>query len=602
MLTESQRTAARARADHFLAHETAFRLGALPTEQSHPKTASLSQTTQRDIASGIALLQSVDADLIPVMADVFAGEPYAQLVRTLTDTLSNGGRIIFTGCGATGRLSILLEAAWRGFWQEFNTKFPDACEHLHAMEHRVLSVMAGGDYALIRSVEGYEDYTAFGRHQLGELNVTSNDAVVAITEGGETSFVIGTAWAALEVGARAFFVYNNPTDILAAHVERSRAVINEPAIVKLDLSTGPMAVAGSTRMQATTTELLVVGAALESALMSFLSSSLTTDQYTAAGLDAVDTQPLAHFADLLTDLSQPAAVSAQAQLVRIEQSLYEQSGLITYIACDMLLDILTDTTERAPTFMLPPFRKSDDTTSPSSWAFVKHLYRDTPTAWQGIFRRGPRCVEWDAAVYRALDAPSAWQQHPLQLGVSELLKFPIGFTDDPARYDTPANAAMLVLCGDELSHRTPDNRDPVTAFVAHTANYADHFVLAIGPESLHDSAAVPCIHVPCALPASPLGLWDHLAVKLVLNTISTATMAAMGRVVGNWMVHVETTNKKLIDRSTRLVAELTGLSYAAACHALHETIEQLDAAHRPGVSRPSAVAVTIERLAKGQSS
>ena len=42
--------------------------------------------------------------------------------------------------------------------------------------------------------------------------------VFAITEGGETSFVIGTAWEGLERGARVAFVYNNPDDVLRAHV------------------------------------------------------------------------------------------------------------------------------------------------------------------------------------------------------------------------------------------------------------------------------------------------------------------------------------------------------------------------------------------------
>ena len=42
------------------------------------------------------------------------------------------------------------------------------------------------------------------------------------TEGGETSFVIGTAWKGLQVGAKVYFVYNNPDDVLCQHVQRSR--------------------------------------------------------------------------------------------------------------------------------------------------------------------------------------------------------------------------------------------------------------------------------------------------------------------------------------------------------------------------------------------
>ena len=51
---------------------------------------------------------------------------------------------------------------------------------------------------------------------------------------------------------------------------------------------------------------------------------------------------------------------------------------------------------------------------------------------------------------------------------------------------------------------------------------------------------------------------------LTFNLLSTATMAKMGRVWGNWMVQVLPTNKKLIDRSTRIIAFVSGLSYEKA--------------------------------------
>ena len=65
--------------------------------------------------------------------------------------------------------------------------------------------MAGGDFALIKSVEGFEDFTAFGKKQIADLGVSAKDVVFAITEGGETSFVIGTAWEGVEVGGEGLF-------------------------------------------------------------------------------------------------------------------------------------------------------------------------------------------------------------------------------------------------------------------------------------------------------------------------------------------------------------------------------------------------------------
>jgi len=130
-------------------------------------------------------------------------------------------------------------------------------------ENRAFPVMAGGDFALIKAVEGFEDFTTFGKKQIGDLGVSEKDVVFAITEGGETSFVIGTAWKGVEVGAKVYFVYNNPDDVLCQHVQRSREVIQDHRIEKINLVTGPMAITGSTRMQATTIQLAVLVTVLE---------------------------------------------------------------------------------------------------------------------------------------------------------------------------------------------------------------------------------------------------------------------------------------------------------------------------------------------------
>ena len=140
------------RAQEFLSREQAFRLGELLTESSHPKTKTLSQTATDDLPAAIRLLQSVDDDIPPAMEKVLQQDSFQELIDAFIEAMRNDKRIFFTGCGATGRLSILLEAAWRRFWhnskQMLSEYFPD-------MENRVFSVMAGGDFALIKSVEGY---------------------------------------------------------------------------------------------------------------------------------------------------------------------------------------------------------------------------------------------------------------------------------------------------------------------------------------------------------------------------------------------------------------------------------------------------------------
>ena len=101
------------------------------------------------------------------------------------------------------------------------------------------------------------------------------------------------------------------------------------------------------------------------------------------------------------------------------------------------------------------------------------------------------------------------------------------------------------------------------------------------------------IYVPCDVPASPLRLWEHLAIKLILNTLSTATMVRMGRVIGNAMVWVSPSNKKLIDRGCRLIVHQTGCTYEHACEVLHEAIEEVAERAKRGEEVPSPVAVAI---------
>lgn len=588
------------KAQHFIDHEKQFHLGVLPTEQSNPKTVGLSQTAQRDLEAAIRMLQAVDADVAPKASQVFAGAEFRRLVDALRRALDGQGRICFSGCGATGRLSILLEACWRRFWQDLAQQHPDVAAKLPPWEDRVTSIMTGGDYALIRSVEYFEDYQVFGRQQVQEAGLGKGDVLVAISEGGETSSVIGTIWQSLDNGAEVFFAFNNPASILAQHIERSRQVIQDPRVTVLDLSCGPMGIAGSTRMQATTSELLVAGAALERALIESLRARLDAADLARLSLPAPTGNDSQAFIQLLDDLSQPQAVAAIAAMVRYEAEIYRARGLVTYLGDQALLDTFTDTTERSPTFMLPRFRNCEDQVSPPSWAFAKNPLLPTPQAWRQVLRRAPRCLNWDAETYRRLDAPAGLQANPPRLAADDMFKFQIGSENDASRYAPAANAAVLVVIGEEVP-RLARSDDPLrAAFAAGSRPFAQRALLAIGPAAPPADVASSVWHVPVRLAASPLGLYDRLAIKLVLNNVSTATMACLGRVVSNWMAHVEPTNKKLIDRGTRLVSEIAGVDYATACYALHETIDEQARAAAAGQEKPSPVAVTIARLAAGK--
>jgi N-acetylmuramic acid 6-phosphate etherase len=81
------------------------------------------------------------------------------------------------------------------------------------------------------------------------------------------------------------------------------------------------------------------------------------------------------------------------------------------------------------------------------------------------------------------------------------------------------------------------------------------------------------------------------AQKLVLNLLSTAAMARLGRVYDNWMVHVALTNRKLRQRGARILEEAAGAAPRAAEHALRQAGHSLPVAIvmlKTGSSAPDA--------------
>jgi N-acetylmuramic acid 6-phosphate etherase len=64
------------------------------------------------------------------------------------------------------------------------------------------------------------------------------------------------------------------------------------------------------------------------------------------------------------------------------------------------------------------------------------------------------------------------------------------------------------------------------------------------------------------------------AQKLILNMISTASMAQLGKVYGNLMVDVQPSNRKLVDRATRIISEVAQVPYEQARHALEQANDE----------------------------
>jgi N-acetylmuramic acid 6-phosphate etherase len=573
--------AVKAKARDFIDNEKQFHLGFLPTEQSNPITATLEEDFKRSTLAGVQCLQRGDRQIPITMRHVFASKQFQSLVDSMVETLTTPAqpnsatppRIIFSGCGATGRLSILLESMWRDF---FHRRAAELTPEERKLADRSASIMTGGDFALIRSVEFFEDFAEGGRRQAAALKVGKGDTFVAITEGGETSSVLGTLKYAAENGAKCFLVFNNPADLLRGYLDRCREAIDNPKVTVIDIYCGSMSVAGSTRMQATSSEQLLGSCALEAALSRVLPrfAKETAKDYTVA------------FEKLLAGLESPGGRAGLVKAIEFEKSIYDRHGRITYLADKCMLDLFTDNTERSPTFMLPPLRSSRDRHLAQSWAFVKNPLFKTVDCWSEMMRRHPRCLNFTSDDARQLGMPQRFIDNPPLIKYADLITYMIGNEPAPERIKGYKRAAAVMLTvGDKPA-------EYMAAAKRLAADWPETIEFHIGPEKTDG------IWVKMDIADSPLEIWKHLAVKLAFNCLSTGTMASSGRVAGNWMSWVSISNKKLIDRGIRLLIELGGVDYEEAAQRIFAAEEWVASQDWTGKEEPSAVQVALERIRK----
>ncbi|MEM7673990.1 MAG: SIS domain-containing protein, partial [Verrucomicrobiota bacterium] len=357
-MSESDSPKAQARAFLKIAHQ--YRLGELPTEQSHPWSQDLSMLATNDLEAGFDVFRKIDLAALDIAIE--AAENIASLASDIADTFERGGRVFLSGCGATGRLALTVESLCQdGLVPE---PFQDS----------VVGFMAGGDAALIRSLEGFEDREDYGRRQLEDLGFTEKDLMIGISEGGETPFVIAATERAADLGAPVWFCFCNPEAILESVAERSRRILARRGVKRIPLLTGPMALSGSTRLQATTVQLLAVACALR-----YFETPESIDAY-IRGLKKI-----------LEDID----YAQMARFTELESKCVKAGGHILYQTDKYGLTVLTDTTERAPTFSLNPFENTQRSDQPNSLVYLSvNKSRESLEAWEGILGRKPRTLAW----------------------------------------------------------------------------------------------------------------------------------------------------------------------------------------------------------------
>jgi len=583
----------------YVVNKTPFQLHTLLTEQRHPKTWNLSEKIKTDTEAGLRLLFSVDEDIAARLDKLAADKALLdQLVSEIEYAILAKKKIYVYGCGATGRLAKQMESSfWRPFWKKVKAEadlWAKCRGRLDPLiEDGLVGEMTGADRALISSLEGFEDLQLIGRLQLKDRGVKKGDLVICVTEGGETSSVIGTVLGALdqwkaeadynpaESRKRLYFVYNNPDDKLKPF-ERSRKVIEEPGITKINLTTGPQAITGSTRMQATTIETFVVGSAIETAVEKVLRRALGKKDMARLGFIAeteLDAR-LRRFTALLQEVKR--CIPALAALTDLEARTYAAAHFSTYFAGAGLITVFIDSTERSPTFRLYPL---DTVKEPQRkcWIQVWTEAPDPRSAWQAFLGRPFRGLS--PALYQKpfedeIDDPY------LQAKALESLKkagddqqdlYDFSLSDAAVKRRGPKqdDLIVMVLLGPEVESllnpgsvfrkfsetfisggasagiiliKDKPSPGPVGGIAA---NRPAGGLLKPGPNRRNPTLATVELVVPSD--NDPFRLGQNIALKMLLNAHSTAVMAKLGRVIGNTMTNVSPTNLKLIGRATFLI-------------------------------------------------
>ena len=154
-------------------------------------------------------------------------------VQFVFESFKKGGRLIYLGAGTSGRLGIL-----------------DAVEcppTFSTDPEMVIGLMAGGEGAFLKAVEGAEDDPELGVHDLKNLELTENDTVIGIAASGRTPYVIGALRYARNIGAKTVALSCN-----------KNAAISKEADQAIEVIVGPEVLTGSTRLKSGTAHKMIL--------------------------------------------------------------------------------------------------------------------------------------------------------------------------------------------------------------------------------------------------------------------------------------------------------------------------------------------------------
>jgi N-acetylmuramic acid 6-phosphate etherase len=200
----------------------------LTTELRNPKSMELDNKSIKEV---LLLINEEDATVpLAVKKEI---DNIESVIKEVVKAFKNGGRLIYVGAGTSGRLGILDASE---------------CPPTFGVEPTLVQgLIAGGEKAILKAIEGAEDDEESGQLDLKAISINEKDVVVGIAASGRTPYVIGALKYANEVGATTASISNN-----------KHSVIGKIAQIAIEVETGPEVLTGSTRLKAGTAQKLVL--------------------------------------------------------------------------------------------------------------------------------------------------------------------------------------------------------------------------------------------------------------------------------------------------------------------------------------------------------
>lgn len=625
----------------YLQTKKQFQLHSLLTEQRHPNTIGLSDVITSDSTeNGLKMLNSVDLDIERKLTLNDTDESVQLLnglnllISAIERAIVNKRKIYVYGCGATGRLAKQIESTfWRPFWNSLINSQNEQIRQIYQEKIKnyrlndsdnsnssnslsasivddLIGEMTGGDRALISSLEGFEDLLLIGELQLKSHNITSDDVVIAVTEGGETSSVIGTVLYAEEQfnnreesWKNLFFVYNNPSTVLMPF-DRSHRVLENTGITKINLTSGPQAITGSTRMQATSISTFTIASCLHVSLQQFLSRILTTTEMSTLGFtkQVTITEKLATFTHIHRSIYNN--LSSISRFTDLESSVYSVGSRCSYYGVNGLMTLFIDGTERSPTFRLNAL-DTLEMLKRQCWISIYTSGQTLDQSWYQLLGREFNGLEKSEylqpfneriddkylkmVALRSLENAGKHEKLKYNFSVNQgnlgrIAKSAniINNTSNNNSSDRSKHISELGVCvllNEEIEKLISFNgkqadangfEAETLAFVRSIIDIDQSHLVVIAVSDNSDNTTVERLQQSLNIPTSyhssftvvpvvisrendPLQISAQIALKLLLNMHSTATMTKIGKVVSNTMTNVSASNLKLIGRATALM-------------------------------------------------